>query len=136
MKTIGKFKQADHTFIVKVQKTESKSNYNLFCHVFEEGSEQALTGKSFKDTDTKADIMKWASKSLGRPESEDFKRYVLGNKPKAAEEKYPELSAIAEILEGQIIDKINIDHSAVKTTCPYPAQCLLEMVIARLEKCV
>ena len=77
MKTIGKFIQLGHVFIVKVQKTESKSNYNLFCHVFEEGKKGTLTGTTFKDTDTKEKIMKWASKSLGSPESEDFKRYIL-----------------------------------------------------------
>jgi hypothetical protein len=78
MKTIGKFSQLNHNFIVKVKKTESKSNYNLFCCVFEEGQKNPLTGKTFKDTSTKQDMMQWGSRSLGRPESEDFRRIILG----------------------------------------------------------
>jgi len=77
MKTIGKFIQSGHTFIVKTQKTESKSNYNIFCHVCEKGIKGTLVGTTFKDTDTKEKIMNWASRSLGSPESDLFKQLIL-----------------------------------------------------------
>lgn len=133
MKTIGKFKQLDHTFNVKVRKTESNSNYNVFCAVFEQDSKQALTGRTFKDTDTKECIMKWASESLGRPESEDFRRIILGEKPKTAEEEYPELDIIASTFEEWCIAAINL-RKHEKTECPYPGQCILEILISKLER--
>jgi hypothetical protein len=77
MKTIGIFKQSDNKFIVKTKKTESKSNYNIFCCVFKEGDKMPLIGRTFRDTDTKQSIMNWASKSLGTPESEWFKSLIV-----------------------------------------------------------
>lgn len=136
MKTIGKFMQSGITFDVKVRKTESQSNYNLFCCVFKHGDKQALTGRTFKDTDTKERIMKWGSASLGRPESDDFKRLILDKIPKTAEERYPELDNIAFIIANKTSALINELAKTVHSDNPYKAQCILEMVITKLEKAV
>lgn len=53
-----------------------------------------------------------------------------------AEEKYPELDKIATDIEYWVVDAINNRRLHVKTECPYPGQCILEMVIAKLEKAV
>ena len=62
------------------------------------------------------------------------------NKPKTAEEEYPELNEIAKYIELcslSLIHKEKIKLLRNKgTTCPYPAQCLLEMLIKRLEESV
>jgi hypothetical protein len=57
---------------------------------------------------------------------------------KTAQEEYPELNIIAQYIVDNAIKSINENTSlmAVKTKCPYPAQCLLEIVISKLEKCV
>ena len=133
MKTIGKFMQSGFTFIVKVNKMESGSNYNQFCHVFKEGDKSPLAGTNFKDTDTKDYIMQWASKSLGRPDSIEFKQIM--NIPLTAEEEYPELEVLAKEIAEKTLWHIN-RFTPDNTTCPYPRQCILEMVIAKLEKCV
>jgi hypothetical protein len=57
------------------------------------------------------------------------------HKPKTAEEEYPEIERIAKIEVDNILRNINKFPNEI-TNCPYPKQCLLEMVIAKLEKCV
>jgi len=57
-------------------------------------------------------------------------------KIRSAEEEYPELDKCAEIIEGITIREINKMASHTKSKMSYKAQCILEMVIARLEKCV
>jgi len=139
MKTIGKFIQENITYIVKVKKTESGSNYNLFCHVFREGEPTALTGMTFKDTETKQQIMKWASLSIVRYKTEPL---TFDNKPKTAEEEYPELNELAKQIVSFITLRINnalsssMSGATIQTKCPYPAQCTLEMVIKKLQKVV
>ena len=80
MKTIGKFMQENITYTVKVRKMETNSNYNLFCHVFRGMEKMALTGMTFKDTETKQQIMKWASLSVVRykTDMQDFSALILG----------------------------------------------------------
>lgn len=57
-------------------------------------------------------------------------------KPQTAQERYPELDKCAEIIEGITIREINKMAQHVNSETPYKAQGILEMVIARLEKCV
>ena len=62
------------------------------------------------------------------------------NKPKTAAEEYPELDNLANVIARNVAIVINetIEDNVdlVKTKCTYPKQCLLEMVISKLEKCV
>ena len=62
------------------------------------------------------------------------------NKPKTAAEEYPELDNLANVIARNVAIVINetiVDNlSGIKTKCPYPAQCTLEMVIKHLEACV
>ena len=54
-----------------------------------------------------------------------------------AEERWPELDAIATPIFERVVNKINaINTRAIETDCIYVRQCVLEMVIAKLEKCV
>ena len=53
-----------------------------------------------------------------------------------AEEEYPELNKTAEMLVNDVLSRINVHAFMVTTKCPHPNQCLLEMVIKRLEACV
>ena len=56
---------------------------------------------------------------------------------KTAAERYPELDAIATPLFERVVQKINaINPNLIETDCPYIRQCVLEMVISKLEKCV
>ena len=54
-----------------------------------------------------------------------------------AEQEYPELDMLAKVIAQDIAIEINnvIDDNidAITTKCPYPAQCLLEMVVKKLE---
>jgi hypothetical protein len=54
------------------------------------------------------------------------------------EEEWPELENHAKILSKIVADNINaIIHSGrLKSTCPYPGQCILEMTIKKLEEAV
>lgn len=62
-------------------------------------------------------------------------------RPRTAEEEYPELEKEASYIE---LCTLSMIHKAKKkvlkgkkgTSCPYPAQCLLEMVISKLKKSV
>jgi hypothetical protein len=150
MKTIGKFMQSGVTFVVKVNKTNSPSNYNLFLQVFKEGDKMAQTGRVFKDTDTKQDMMKWASKSLGAPESEEFKKAILGDVPTPPKEyvplskRWPEVYKIAQSIQRDTRQRINAitkeNNPQIKKELEgwpeYWRQGLLELVIAELQKCV
>jgi hypothetical protein len=53
-----------------------------------------------------------------------------------AENEYPELDEVALKIESLIINQINKSVKTVKTICPYPAQCVLEILISKLEKSV
>ena len=54
-----------------------------------------------------------------------------------AEERWPEMDAIATPIFERVVNKINaINTRAIETDCVYIRQCVLEMVIAKLEKCV
>jgi hypothetical protein len=59
-------------------------------------------------------------------------------KPVPAKEQFPELQMLAEVIAQNIAIEINhtIDDNIdlVRTDCPYPKQCLLELTIAELEK--
>ena len=56
---------------------------------------------------------------------------------KTVNEEYPELDAIATPIFERVVNKVNaINTRAMETNCPYIRQCVLEMVIAKLEKCV
>ena len=56
---------------------------------------------------------------------------------KTAEEQYPELDKIATPIFERVVNKVNaINTRAMETDCPYIRQCVLEMVISKLEKCV
>ena len=56
---------------------------------------------------------------------------------KTAEERYPELDAIANKLFENVVKKVNaINTRAMETECPYIRQCILEMVIKKLESVV
>ena len=60
---------------------------------------------------------------------------------KTAEEKWPELAKEAAYIDLCTLNMIHKAKSRILkskpgTDCPYPAQCILEMVIAKLEKCV
>jgi hypothetical protein len=59
---------------------------------------------------------------------------------KTAEQEFPELDKIATYLQRDVIRQLNNiyleDRKAFFKDCPYPRQCILEMVIAKLEKCV
>ena len=46
---------------------------------------------------------------------------------------YPELEMLSKILAQTTAMEINKMVCHVKTKCPYPAQCVLEMLIKRLE---
>jgi hypothetical protein len=54
------------------------------------------------------------------------------------EEKYPELENHAKVLSKMICDNIKaiVYSGYLKSKCPYPAQCILEMTIKKLEKAV
>ena len=52
------------------------------------------------------------------------------------EQEYPELNKIAQAIATTTIIGINQGMAHVKTKCPYPAQCVLEMVIKKLEEAV
>ncbi len=59
-------------------------------------------------------------------------------KPKTAEEEYPELDNLSKVIAQNITVEINniISDNMPITKCPYPAQCVIEMVIKKLETCV
>lgn len=61
-------------------------------------------------------------------------------KIKTAEKEYPELYHIAKYVTQEALCILSEEKRALLrgagTNCPYPAQCILEMVIAELEKCV
>ena len=69
-----------------------------------------------------------------------MKTYSEFKKAKEPEAEYPELGMLADVIVREIIIEINntIDDNIdlVKTKCPYPYQCTLEMVISKLEECV
>jgi hypothetical protein len=141
MKTIGKFTQLEHDFIVKVSTMETNSNYNTFAHVFHKGEKQSMCGTSFKDGTPNDQIIEWAKKAVGYMQTEEFVNSLFEDvkgKPKTAEEEYPELNEVAKVIAQTIAIEINntISDNIPKTNCPYPAQCLLEMVIKKLEEAV
>ena len=137
MRTIGKFTQLGHNFTVKVNILNTNSNHNAFAHVFHEGEKQPLCGTSFTDGTSKDDIILWAKKRIGEIQAEqlvyDISEDVKG-KPKTAEEEYPELDNIAFIIANKTTALINELSKAVNSENPYKAQCILEMVIAKLKK--
>jgi hypothetical protein len=56
-----------------------------------------------------------------------------------AEEQYPELEEIARFVELTTLCEISKEKRRLLRTkrgtkCPYPAQCILEMVIKKLER--
>ena len=53
-----------------------------------------------------------------------------------AENEYPELDEVSIKIENLVISQINKSVKTVKTVCPYPAQCILEILISKLEKSV
>lgn len=54
---------------------------------------------------------------------------------KTAEELYPELNTIATPIYEAVCNKLNaIKVNQIETTMPYIRQCVLEMVIAKLER--
>lgn len=56
---------------------------------------------------------------------------------KTAEEQYPELDAIAYKLFENVVKKVNaINTRTMESECPYIRQCILEMVIKKLESVV
>ena len=58
-------------------------------------------------------------------------------KPKSAEEKYPEHEAVAQRLFIDTIRKINYEAGRVKDkSATYNAQCILEMLIKKLDSAV
>ena len=139
MKTIGTFNQMNHNFTVRVQKTESNSNYNQFCHVFHENEKMPIIGYSIKDDMVKSDIMERAKESIGQLQAEELAKDITNHcRPATAEEKWPELDSIATKLFENVVNKINVIQPGrnIETECHYSRQCILEMVIAKLEKCV
>jgi hypothetical protein len=52
------------------------------------------------------------------------------------EERYPELAEISNRIAKTAIDACNKQTKGVKSEMPYKAQCVLEMVIKKLEACV
>jgi hypothetical protein len=57
-------------------------------------------------------------------------------KPKTAVEKYPELDVIATEITCNTLAQCNLKTRSVKSKMPYKEQCVLEMVIKKLEECV
>jgi len=57
-------------------------------------------------------------------------------KPKTAEEQYPELNIIADKIANTTLYACNTQTEGIKSEMPYKAQCVLEMVIKKLEACV
>jgi len=55
---------------------------------------------------------------------------------KPLSEEYPELDKCAEIIEDITIREINKMAQHTESEMPYKSQCILEMVIAKLEECV
>ena len=70
MKTIKRLRviYKNKPFLIKVYRTNSPSNYNLFVSVFQKGENMPLVGKSFKDNSTNDQIKEWALFSLKWPE--------------------------------------------------------------------
>ena len=138
MKTIAKFTSFDHEFTVKVIKRETDTNYNQFCHVFHEKEERSLLGTSFKDNETKENIIEWAKKAVRELQSEELAKDIcIHRKPLTAEEQYPEYAKEAKEIAMNACRAINNASIALYRErgikCPYPAQCLLEMVVKDLE---
>jgi hypothetical protein len=52
------------------------------------------------------------------------------------EQEYPELDKIAQAIATTTLIGVNQGIVHVKTKCPYPAQCILEMTIKKLEEAV
>ncbi len=48
--------------------------------------------------------------------------------------QYPELDMAANVITDITAREINKIVSFVRTTCPYPAQCVLEMTISKLQE--
>ncbi len=57
-------------------------------------------------------------------------------RPATAAEEYPELNKIAQAIATTTLIGINQGITHTQTKCPYPAQCILEMVIKKLEEAV
>jgi hypothetical protein len=56
---------------------------------------------------------------------------------KTAEEQFPELDTIATLIFERAVNKINaINVNTLETNCPYIRQCILEMIIKKLESVV
>ena len=72
MKTIKilTLKHNGRNFKIKVYKTNSPSNYNLFASVFQIGDKIPLIGKTFKETALNNDIKLWACLALDWPDME------------------------------------------------------------------
>ena len=60
--------------------------------------------------------------------------------PLTAEEQYPELKIEARYIELTALQMITQAKRkllrANKTTCPYPAQCMLEMLVKNLQEAI
>jgi len=57
-------------------------------------------------------------------------------KPKTAEELFPKCNKLADEIASTVLATINRRRGEVKSEDPYSAQCTLELVIAKLERCV
>lgn len=53
-----------------------------------------------------------------------------------AELRYPECNKVAEAVADSALRSINGRAPSLRGECQYPAQCILELVISKLEKCV
>jgi len=74
MKTIHTYKinHNNREFKVKVYRTTSQSNYNLFVSVFQGTDKMPLIGKTFKDDSTKEKIIDWCRSALNWSDMQAF----------------------------------------------------------------
>jgi hypothetical protein len=132
MKTIGKFTQLGHDFIIKVVIQPSNSNHNLFVHVFHKGEKQPLLDTSFKDGTPDEAIILWAKEHTAKAQAEEFSKSLFD----IVDAKYPELDAIATEITCDVLALCNRKTRDVKSEMPYRAQHVLEEVIKKLQEAV
>ncbi|NMB83297.1 MAG: hypothetical protein GYA14_15925 [Ignavibacteria bacterium] len=53
---------------------------------------------------------------------------------KPVSQEYPELNTVAQFMADNVARDINNIVPHIKTKCPYPAQCTIELLIKRLEE--
>ena len=59
------------------------------------------------------------------------------SKPQTAEEKWPEIESISMAIFNGVIKDINaIRVDQIKTTCPYVRQCVLEMLMKKIDAAI